>query len=1018
MNTAMRMMFGQNYMPASDNGQSMYEAMLQRNRSTEFLNLQRSGLMNNGMASRVGLGGNPLLGILGEFATPDSAMARTMSPFMGGNPMAAQMQLYAGLAGAGVMGNFGRMGAVSSGETEEIMQSLEKQFYKRQNYEGPGGVREDLNAQGKEVLRNIAKGPDANKIFRDMGFKGIEADKEGKLNAKGEELIKNFNVVDENDPVAQRIASQTSAKSAQADMLSADLEKALKEGGGKITEDVSEGLLKRVKDVLKISDRELDKFKTEATRGTVGGAQKYLGEVDVDAFRKEMEGLRSGSPLSALQEKGAASQKAGGAVKGFDFEKSRGFKLEDFTSGFIKAADLRMLGDRKGAGMAASMADYVSASGGAMSAARAVFGNKSGAELVSKISNIAGTEVDLGSEKGAGEVEGLLRKVNATARVAGISIKTMLSIIDAGKQLAANHPALQSTSSAAIAELGMKAVGTAASLGATMSAADYRKAGGAQGIASREMKTAQEFAAGPVGATIAAAYYGATDEEKAQLKELLKNKPVTGRSLDEGLRAGMAKIRGMSVGQLYRLSSDNPELLAEAMKDKDTANTVFNAAKPALTSAMFQHLNRVGLSTEQMQEMYKNSKGDFSQVDAKVRRYLVTAQDKRVWEHSKIGVQEMLENGTRTDDEKSAYAKFEALRDESAKDEAEMDKKYGSKYAPIVTQVVDALSSGTTSKDITGALTHIFATSNKNTDNANAALESAQKAGEKMSEVVGKKGLSDETKIKSGGFKDALNEFITARKAAGTASGDTASTENLGTLTIEELLTTSKMGGQMRLKSSEEGLAELEKLEKESTSNKNWNSREYAGSRNRLTTLRAYKKLGVLDDTRALNIAQRGGVNALSGAAMQAAAGANYKKLFEAERTELTDQLGSQLNALEASGKRGGWDAQYLKNYYTSNDGKVDLTKMLKDKNKGEGAFNKDEWGDYWSSSTAAGALNTTQDKINIASQRAGALNETSPELQSRKDLSDAMNKLTETLSSGDVLGGGLTSLITAIQQL
>ena len=93
-----------------------------------------------------------------------------------------------------------------------------------------------------------------------------------------------------------------------------------------------------------------------------------------------------------------------------------------------------MLGNQKGKGVAASAGEFAEAAGGAMSAARSVFGNLSGSELVGKISNVAGSEADLGSTEGAGKVEDLLRKVNSTARTAGISIKTMLAIIDAGKQ--------------------------------------------------------------------------------------------------------------------------------------------------------------------------------------------------------------------------------------------------------------------------------------------------------------------------------------------------------------------------------------------------------------------------------------------------------------------------------------------------------------------------------------------------------------------------------------------------------
>ena len=1014
INAAIQMLVGQNYMPASDNGQSMHDAVLQRNRSTEFMNLQRSGLMNNGMVSRMGLAGNPMVGMLGSIASPDSALARTMSPFLGGNPMAAQMQLYAGLAGGGVMGNFGRMGAITAGETEDTMQAIEKVFYKHQNFEGPGGAREEINAQGKQAFRNIAMGPDANKIYEDLGFKGVEVDKNGKLNAKGEEILNKLNIADDENDLTKKMLTQAEAKKSTADSLTTDIDSLMAKEGGKIDKGMREVLLERMRSSLDLTRDQVEKLRGERSYFGLG-----IGEPDMQKMKDELAKLKVPTPFTAGAEKAAEIKKAGSRIQGFDFEKSRGFKLEDFTSGFVKAADLRMLGDQKGKGVAQSAEEFAEVSGGAMSAARAVFGNKSGAELVSKISNIAGADVNLGNEQGADKVEELLRKVNATARVAGISIKTMLSIIDAGKQLAANHPALQSTSSAAITQLAMKAVGTAVSLGSTMSATEYRKAGGAQGIASQEIKTAQEFAAGPVGATIAAAYYGATDEQKTALDKLLENKPVTGRALDETLRSEMAKVRGISVGKLNMLATDNPGLVAEAMKDDRTANKVYESAKPAITAAALEHFNRAGLSTEELVKKYKESKGDFSQVDALARQYIVPGtQDERVWNHAKIGVREKLEDMLRDPKEKAAYTKFKEIRDQSAKDEAVMDKKYSSRYAPIITQVVDALSQGETPKDITSAFTNIFSTENVKTDKAKAALESAKKSGSKMADIIGVKGVSDEALIKKGGLVNALNDFIKNRKDVGEATGDTADTAHLGALSESEVTLAAKMGGHMDLKNAEQGREELEKLEKLSKTDA-WKDRVYDSSREKLTVLKALKKADILDSDKAFSVWQRGGVKALTSATVMAAADANFKKTFKEEKTELTKSMSNQFDVLAETNKEdenNNWDVNYLKNYYTDKSGTVEYDRMLKDKSKGTGAFDKKDFGDYWNDKEAGRVLGETQDKIALASSRSDTTSATSPELQSRKDLGDAMNKLIAVLGDGGVIGTGLTQLIKAIQ--
>jgi len=998
-NFGMRMLFGQNYMPSSENGQSMHDAMLQRNRSTEFMNLQRSGFMNNGLAKRLGAGGNPVLGMLSGMASPDSALARTMSPFVGGNPMAAQMQVYAGLAGAGTMGNFGRMSPISAGETEGVMQSLEKKFYKTQAYEGAGGVREEINQQGKDALRKIAKGPNANKVFADLGLSGITVDDKGDIQAKGKEIISNFNVADDGE-MTKKMDTQALVKKSQSSGFAAELDNMLKQEGGKPDKDLRDALLAKVKKTLGLAEAEVKKFKNKK------------GEVDVSALRTEINALSSATPLTTLRDQAKAAQKAGGATKGFDFENSRGFKLEDFTSGFVKAADLRMLGNQKGKGVAASAGEFAEAAGGAMSAARSVFGNLSGSELVGKISNVAGSEADLGSTEGAGKVEDLLRKVNSTARTAGISIKTMLAIIDAGKQLASNHPALQSSSSAAISELSMKAVGTAVSLGSTMSATDYRKAGAAQGIASNQIRTAQEYAAGPVGSTIATAYFGATEEQKKKLDALVKDTPVTGRSLDQGLRAKMAEVRGMSAGELARLARDNPELVNESMKDTHTANQTYGAATSAFTSATLETLERRGLSTKKLEELYKESNGDFSAVEFQIHRKLSTPNERRTFEHAKLGIQERLANSMRSPGEKTANQEFEALRNQGADDEKLMDKKYASRYAPIITQALDVLGSGIAPKDMTGALASIFVTKDDYSEEYKSTLASARKAGEQISIAAGTRGYTDEQKIKQGGMTGALNDFISKRREMGGES-----THDLRAVSDEDLITSSKMGSKMGLKDTaagEEELAELQKLDP---------NLMVGTTRDRLTTLETWKKLGILRDSKALSIAQRGGAAAQGSAAIQAAASASYTSAFREEKKDRSIQFNKELRSLSETGGTDGWDANYLKDYYTTaldDEGVpfIDTEAMLTDKNKGVGAFSKEGWGDdteHWNRSRVGSMLSGLQEGINKAEQRSGVLGETSPELKSREDFGKILSSLVDALGDSGGIGKALSELIAAI---
>lgn len=155
MNVMMSMMFGKNLMPSRDEGQSTYDSLIQRQRSQHFMHLQRSGAANNMLFKAMGINDNSMARSMSSMAmsSPDSAMGKLMSPMLGGNPMAASMQLYGGLAGANVMGNFGRQSNITVGETEDTMDALMNNMYKTQDYEGVGGVREELNKNTKKTPR-------------------------------------------------------------------------------------------------------------------------------------------------------------------------------------------------------------------------------------------------------------------------------------------------------------------------------------------------------------------------------------------------------------------------------------------------------------------------------------------------------------------------------------------------------------------------------------------------------------------------------------------------------------------------------------------------------------------------------------------------------------------------------------------------------------------------------------------------------------------------------------------------
>ena len=304
-------------------------------------------------------------------------------------------------------------------------------------------------------------------------------------------------------------------------------------------------------------------------------------------------------------------EQQGFRYKNFDFEKSRGFKLEDFTSAFARAADVRALGDSRNLTPAEAMSRFSENAGGALSAARSVFGNKSGAELVSNMSELVGSSnMDLGSEEGAGKMEDLLRRVKATQRTAGISIQTMLAIIKSGQELAANNPNLQFANSSATTELALKAVRTAADMGSSMSGADFRQAGGSQAMAMKEIQESQAFAQSGLGNSIAAFYSLAkgkkftdpvTGEEKDATEELNRMSEageLTGSGLATGGFAKIAEMLGISTNTLANRAGD-PVYAQEAMKDEDIMKNVLAAKDASVMTTLFTGLENRGKGSKE-----------------------------------------------------------------------------------------------------------------------------------------------------------------------------------------------------------------------------------------------------------------------------------------------------------------------------------------------------------------------------------------------------------------------------------
>ena len=995
---------GYNYVPERQNGQNMYEALMHRERSKQFMGLQRSAFSNNPLFQNLGIAGSSTLGMLGGMmASPDSLTGKMMGTALGGNPMAASMQLYAGLSGANTMGAFGKISAISAGETETAMQGLAENFYKTKQYEGPGGSRESLKAENQEFFeKQLARGKEGVKYLEQLGYKGMELDKEGKPTEATKKKIKEIdltagptesketreqvaqdinkdisNILKETDKdikkslderlekqlIARKVATKKqldAARDEQGVLDPAKLSGLISNYTEKGTEsedatrlrnqiaaktlqagDIASGIeeIKRSgKDekALKAANEKLTQTLTQNDLVKPGDIKQYKnkdGAFDLEKIQKVREGLETRTDDERAYIRSAFKQQQGKSFTNYDFEKSRGFKLEDFTSGFYKAAELRGLGETKNVPFAEAMRRFSSNAGGAMDAARSVFGNKSGSELVASMSELVGSsEMDLTTQEGSGKMEDLLRKVKATQKVAGVSIQTMLAVINSAKELAANNPQLQYMNSTATTETAMRAVSTAADMGRAMGGKEFRQAGGSQAIAGDIIKEEQAFAQSGLGGA-ATALLAATKGTDAYdtVKEMIASGSFTGRDLDRGGMEAIAKKMGVGVGQVAYIMQ-NKQLQQEGLQDEETSKIVLEGAQKNASKSFFQSIQSVGLNKEDLMKKYKESKAKGESYQTfKLREItpnLLDSQQDLERTYSKA-IQKEFQDSLRSPEEKARYDK---LVEQQAADDKALSKKLAGKNAPVAQQALGALMTGAQYGLDAGAeaMAGIFSTKDTYNTKTKEALEKAQAAGAKVLEMGGR--IKGEEGLIKEGYVDEINKMRAGSAAEATERGDTKAAELLSKkVTAEELTSSIDTLKKSQIGSAKDAAGRLEDLRAQKKDGK---IKEGSSEDRQLKALEtAETTLGGLKDDNAYKKYISGGLRGAGAAVVQSQVTAGVEEIMQESRKEDIKHMGErlELSATDTSiGTRDRAEIEEAKKHYTK-DGKVDYAAMIED---------------------------------------------------------------------------------------
>lgn len=551
--------------PIMGTNQSQYDSYLMRDRNLGFLAARNNAFANSLFAQQLG-GINPnspafqVLSALGMTA-PDGMVMRTLSPLMGGNPVKAQMGMYADLTGQ-TMGAFGRVRNVSIGETDDLMKATYRNFFHTEDIN-----TSSINKYRDNSLSHIAAkygqgSAEANYYQKALGFKQT---------GEGMSYLQRELGSEDNGRLADRIEEAVKAIQHVND-------------NGKLTANQKQDEIKKIKDeardaanefLNKITDSQaVQKLSQAFTKGIEDSSYGAKG------FRKDFSVVNADLIRSLRGVQDYEGRKGETIARSINFANTRGFQIDELTQGFASAAGYRLVGR---GGLSQIKSEFDSNAIPVLDAAREIYGNdKSAKELTSNLNQLLGTSyVNLGDKTQAGQLESLLRNIKATARVQGVSTSEILGLINQGKQAASMNPSLQYLGGMEISNMAMRSMMSAGAQTSYLSNDYVRREGGPVAFAEGHMAGELLSAAEPVVRRSAAMYeYFAGRGNTKAANEI--SEYAAGKNKNFKLTANDFT---QFIGDLASRNGENPIVLQNFAENNLEAASLGLRRKPELAAA-------------------------------------------------------------------------------------------------------------------------------------------------------------------------------------------------------------------------------------------------------------------------------------------------------------------------------------------------------------------------------------------------------------------------------------------------
>ncbi len=437
--------------PAKGSTQSIRDAYELKMRSMEFMRVQQTAVANSLFSQRMGLDPNSQTMAFGSmlFGGPDGMAARLMSPLIGGNPVKAQMGLFANLTGQ-TMNMFNQSGSnLSVAQSADLMNILYKKMYEQSSY--TPDQKDKFKDTARRRLQSLGVSNNLDLLLNNEQF-GIS--EYGSL-----DMPKISSLIDETDNARKKFGGTDPNKLEQIRQENLKAGNALIDS---ITNPEAKAKLRKA-----FVDA-MSSGATEATRETTR------------AWSQANQGIRE--TLSTYFSTVNGRPPPGG----INFGVTRGFQIEDITGSFSRFADLRLMGKQS---VNKAFEGYIDNGLGMMDALRGVFGTGlSGSEYANKFSNLMGRSfVDTTNKESMDASEKMLRRLTAAGRVHGVAIEEITSQISEAQQTALMTPGLQGIVGANIPHMVMNSLNQAVAMDAIMDPAYLLAHRGIPGLTRQNM---------------------------------------------------------------------------------------------------------------------------------------------------------------------------------------------------------------------------------------------------------------------------------------------------------------------------------------------------------------------------------------------------------------------------------------------------------------------------------------------------------------------------------------------------